>query len=337
MRNRLLKSAVLLLGALVLRPVLARAASYYDAEIINNSALAYSTNVAIDVGQMDDLATQAVISSATITPLSFDDGKKATSTLTVVSTQSLTGARIVINGCVLDAGADGNFTPVSTATGTAKAISDAMMASPCFSGILASTWTSGGLVKTTATAVGTAANSWTTYVNVSSLTITAFSNGDEPSVSVADDEITLASAHGVTTGYPMYLTTTAGTAPTGLTTGTTYYMIVTGNNKVKLASSSANALAGTAINITALTGSGTFTLTGTAFAGNWGLVWQSSNDNLNWYTLPNASSVTFSSPWTATNYMWDSTVIFKYLRLAITAGSGGGINLRVRGFGKKDD
>lgn len=338
MKSRLLKSAVLLLGALVLRPMIARAASYYDAEIANYPTIAYSTNVAVDVSQLDDLAMQAVYSSASISAFSFDDGKKATSTLTVVSTQSLTGARIVINGCVLDAGTDGNFTPVSTASGTAKAISDAMMASPCFSAILSSSWTAAGLVKATASVVGIAPNSWTTYVNVSSLTITAFSNGNEPEVSTANDTITLASGgHGISTGYPMYLTTLTGTAPTGLTTGTTYYAIVTGNNVFKLASTSTGSLAGTAIDITAVTGSGTFTLTPTAFAGSWGLSWQSSNDNLNWYTLPNASSVTFATPWTAANTMWDSDIIFKYLRLVVTAGTGGGLNLKVRGYGKKSE
>lgn len=333
--RRFISLAAFVLGVSLLRPILSRAAGgYYDAEIINNPTLAYSTNVAVDVSQLQDLAMQAVYSSATVSPLSFDDGRKATATLTVLSTQSLTGSRIVINGCVLDAG--DNFTPVSTTSGTAKAISDAMMASPCFSGILISTWTT-NIVRATATTVGSTPNSWSTYVNVSSYTLTAFSNGDEPSVSVADDEITLSAAHGVSTGYPMYLGVTAGSAPTGLASGTTYYAIVTANNKFKLASTSTGSLAGTAVNITALTGSGTFTLTPTAFAGSWGLSWQSSNDNLNWYTLPNASSVTFATPWTATNTMWDSEIIFKYIRLVITAGSGGGLNLKVRGYGKKDE
>ena len=38
--------------------------------------------------------------------------------------------------------------------------------------------------------------------------------------------------------------------PTGLTEGTTYYVIVADANNIKLATSAANAIAGTAINIT---------------------------------------------------------------------------------------
>jgi len=39
--------------------------------------------------------------------------------------------------------------------------------------------------------------------------------------------------------------------PTGITDGTTYYVIVTDANNIELASSAANAIAGTAINLTA--------------------------------------------------------------------------------------
>ena len=55
--------------------------------------------------------------------------------------------------------------------------------------------------------------------------------------------------------------TTVGTEPTGLTSGTTYYVINTGTaNEIELATTQANALIGTAINITS-DGSGTFVFT----------------------------------------------------------------------------
>jgi len=54
--------------------------------------------------------------------------------------------------------------------------------------------------------------------------------------------------------------TTSGVAPTGLTASTTYYIIRLSNTTIQLASSRANAISGTAINITA-TGSGTHTIT----------------------------------------------------------------------------
>lgn len=54
--------------------------------------------------------------------------------------------------------------------------------------------------------------------------------------------------------------TTTGTLPTGLSTGTDYYVIYWTEGTCKLASSYANAVAGTAISITSGTGSGTHTM-----------------------------------------------------------------------------
>lgn len=56
-------------------------------------------------------------------------------------------------------------------------------------------------------------------------------------------------SHGYTTGAKLQLTTT-GTLPAGLSTGTDYYIIAVDADTVKFASSQANALAGTAVDIT---------------------------------------------------------------------------------------
>lgn len=72
--------------------------------------------------------------------------------------------------------------------------------------------------------------------------------GTASEVDVTDNEVTIPS-HGFATGLACTLTTT-GTLPAGLATATTYYLIVVDANTVKFASSLANALAGTAINIT---------------------------------------------------------------------------------------
>ncbi len=83
-----------------------------------------------------------------------------------------------------------------------------------------------------------------------------FVDGD---VSVADDEIT-ETAHGFETGEgPVFLTTT-GTLPTGLSTGTKYWIIRVDANTLKFATSRANALAGTDVDITAAAGGGTHTI-----------------------------------------------------------------------------
>lgn len=81
-----------------------------------------------------------------------------------------------------------------------------------------------------------------------------FATGD---VDTGTEIITL-TAHGINrSGFPCRFTS-SGTLPAGLTTGTTYYVIYVSTNTIKVASSEANALAGTAINITDV-GSGTHT------------------------------------------------------------------------------
>lgn len=75
----------------------------------------------------------------------------------------------------------------------------------------------------------------------------------------ADDEIVTKVGHGLNTGDP--LTYTSGTGFTGLTAGTGYFVIRLGADTFKLATTQANAIAGTAINITADGSSGVFTPT----------------------------------------------------------------------------
>lgn len=70
----------------------------------------------------------------------------------------------------------------------------------------------------------------------------------DTSVNVAADTITI-TANAYATGLAVTLTST-GTLPAGLSTSTTYYVISVDANTFKLATSRANALAGTAINIT---------------------------------------------------------------------------------------
>ena len=73
-----------------------------------------------------------------------------------------------------------------------------------------------------------------------------------------------ANAHGLETGDgPVRVSNSGGALPTGLAGATDYWVIKTGVNTFKLATSLANALAGTAINITT-DGTGTQTLSDTA-------------------------------------------------------------------------
>lgn len=75
---------------------------------------------------------------------------------------------------------------------------------------------------------------------------------DETGVTIAQDTLTL-TAHGVSTGYGpvrFALTGDASSLPAGLAAATDYWLIVVDANTVKVASSLANAVAGTAIDIT---------------------------------------------------------------------------------------
>lgn len=78
-------------------------------------------------------------------------------------------------------------------------------------------------------------------------------------VNTTNETLTTSAAHGMTTGTPIIFT--AGTtAPTGLVSGGVYYVINVTSTTLKLATSYANAIANTPIDITAA-GSGTNTLT----------------------------------------------------------------------------
>lgn len=78
-------------------------------------------------------------------------------------------------------------------------------------------------------------------------------------VNTSTDQIAIASTANLFTGMAMVLTN-PGTAPSGLTVSTTYYVIVIDSTHIQLAGTLALAIAGTQIDITAQ-GSGTNTLT----------------------------------------------------------------------------
>ena len=80
-------------------------------------------------------------------------------------------------------------------------------------------------------------------------------------VNTTDETITLANHNLTTTDAVVYRapTTTGGSTVGGLSAGTTYYAIVVDSNTIKLATSTGNATAGTAVNLTS-TGQGTSTL-----------------------------------------------------------------------------
>ena len=76
-----------------------------------------------------------------------------------------------------------------------------------------------------------------------------FDGNDNQIVNATNETIQIKN-HGYITGDIVYYTVSLNAVISGLTSGTTYYVIVVDGSRIKLAITSANALAGTAINIT---------------------------------------------------------------------------------------
>lgn len=101
------------------------------------------------------------------------------------------------------------------------------------------------------------------------------------------DICTTATAHGFTTGLKTQVSTTT-TLPTGLSGSTDYFPIVLSSTTFSLATSLANAQAGTVIDITGA-GSGTHTITPTSIAGA-SVKLQGSIDCTNFTDIANTST-----------------------------------------------
>jgi len=132
------------------------------------------------------------------------------------------------------------------------------------------------LVQKTQTMTGVTGDTYTDEIsmdNISTISVQSVIDVNTPApfdfvdadVSVANNTIT-ETAHGLPTGLKGQLTTT-GVLPGGLSLATDYFVIVVDVDTIKLATTLANALAGTAVDITSAAGGGTHTWTSTAIAG----------------------------------------------------------------------
>ena len=119
-----------------------------------------------------------------------------------------------------------------------------------------------------------------------------FADGD---VNTSTDRITITGHAFVTTGLKV-AATTDGALPGGLS-ATNYWVIVVDANTIKLASSLANAQAGTNVDITSAAGGGTHTLTPASIAGATLTLQKSNNYNPDtaagdWDAVEAATSIT---------------------------------------------
>ena len=242
---------------------------------------------------------------------------------------------VAIAGTKLVEGTD--WTYALTSSGTAKAISDSIMANTTLNAIVSSTWTSGGVVSATTTKVGVATN-YALFTNkplVTPWSSSSMIGGADADWTINTGTIKKAS-HGFTLAIPV-LYSTGAVAIGGLTNQTTYYAIPVTADSFRLAATSTGAVAGSYITLTSSSTAGphTYTLAPLVLTGTPSFKWQASNDGDNWSDI-SVSSVTFASPYTAASSTWDfGTYNYRWLRLKYTAGTAGALNLMVTENGKK--
>ncbi len=263
-------------------------------------------------------------SGAGITSKTFTDGSTSTGTITVSSNSFIQASTptISIHGTNIA------YTPASTSSGTAKSISDYIVAN--FTDVT-STYSASGVVFATSTVVGTAANFAMLTSSQAALGVSGSTmlGGTNSAYTVNTPTITIAN-NGFTTGLQVLYSTGSATAIGGLTTQTTYYISVINpnnnglSNTFKLASSLANAQAGTGIVLSSSqtkTTADSFTLAPLAFTNTsgGGIQLQWSDDNVNWTNATTGNynatiaSVTFSTGGGTTLYDL-GTISHRYLR-----------------------
>lgn len=134
-------------------------------------------------------------------------------------------------------------------------------------------------------------------------------------VTAGTDEIAFATAHGFKDGLKIQATTTT-TLPAGLALSTDYYVIVVDTLTIQLATSYANALAGTQIDITDA-GTGTHTITYVALAAA-SYTPQYSLDAITWIDKSSPASITVSTNFSVSV----DRPTYRYFRLSFAADSG---------------
>lgn len=152
-----------------------------------------------------------------------------------------------------------------------------------------------------------------------SITVLHSTTGVATSVDTTANSITFTAAHLLTTGLKIALTINSGTLPAG-TTATNYYVIKLSSVAISLATSVANALAGTAVDITDY-GDATKTMTFTPAAlGTGVLKLQGSNDGTNYADLANMATSAITA---AGNSLFTlSDPCHRWTRVALTQGTG---------------
>lgn len=321
---------------------------------------ASTQSYALNLDAIDRLALQAVYSNATTGAKTFASGVREVDQITFAAKASTTdGDYFIVNdwtggswAVALDTTGGGANTPTGAAW---LAVSASHKVYTDISG--ATSGTDVELLVATAinaltgfTAVITTGDS-TTHLNCTainagvvtpptvyskagasgtgSITKAVTTPGTASTVNLTTDRVTI-TTHGQQTGSKGQMTTSSA-LPTGLSTSTDYFIIKIDANTVQFASSLANAVAGTAIDLTNA-GVGTQTFTPTASTGNI-LKLQAGNDGVNYADI-SGDTVTIATSSGST--VWDlGTPGYRYVNILYTP-SAGQITLSVILNGKAD-
>ncbi len=174
--------------------------------------------------------------------------------------------------------------------------------------------------------------------------VVTYSSVTYANVTFSTANITLATgniavtAHGLTNALPVLLTQTAGTLPVPLVDQTTYYAIWTDANDIKLATTSAQAVAIDPIIFisSTVTATQTYTLSAPALTGTPGLRWQGANIGATAFDME-ISSITMSAFTAGGASVGYHFTHFNYAKLImdVDAPTTGGIDLLVEMMLKK--
>lgn len=330
-----MKKLICLIALPLLAASPALAKSKLSGRIASLADLSVAATPTFDISEVSRLSIQVNYASSTVANVSFIEGRKSAATITVNNNTFIRTSTptIIINGSSV------TYAPGAVSSDTAKAIADAINANAALSPIVTSSYTPTGIVFSTSTGLGLNAYSITSS-SWAALTpnVSIFANGADGAITSGTDLITAANTYGL--GQGAWVSVLAGSAPSGLTAGTTYFVIpVLQGRTFKLATTAANAVLGTAIDIsTTTTGGGSYTLVNSTTTTGASFVLQGSNDGNYWSTLPSTGTVLVGVPSGVTSLIYDGQFLnVRYFRLNYAKPIAGGMDIDIWVQGKNDE
>ena len=328
---------ILLLAATAQAQIVPAGPNSYNGNLVNIPGLAYSNTYTIDMAPYSGSKVSAQVNFSTeiFSSPTFLDGAQSTGSITISSYSALLGQVLNIGGTLFTGGV--SFTTVTSNNVTATSLASAINSSSL--GLTASA--SANIVYATSTINGAAYNYAMTTTTQAAMGVSGakFVNGVTPGYTLGSGLFS-GTATSFTLGVPVLWAIGANPAIGGLTTGTTYYAVPVGSNAFQLAKYSTSAVAGvpasdfitvTSSSTQLLTSEHTYTVAPAVWNGGAAtFVWQSSDDNTNFWTAASTGTVTVYSTTTATTLPIDfSSYNYRYLRLKyVSPALGfGGVNI----------